>query len=644
MEGKENLKFIDGIHAKLSQKETLPKKHFRPQFLSYLGIFVVLFLLLFSAVELYLSAHSLENIILVHAKSGEGHLESAQGAFADKDLNLALLEFEKAETEFKLADSVLEKAGQKSLYLTHFTKTKNKVFEGQKLLNSATQISSLGQKIISEFDPLFNLESSEDLDFFEKINFISNTLSESLQILKKSKNQIGDVSFIETQSLLEKISKAQDSIELFEKTLHLFPEISGQKETKKYLILFQNPAEARPAGGFLGNYGLLTLNSGKVEDLVINDIYALKWDYLNGKYLDFPSYTPLSFFCSKFGIQEGNWSVDFPTTAIRMEELFVKYGGEKPDGVIAVDPKLFEDILQILGTIEMEDYDVVLNHKNFWEKIQHKVEVDNDFKRGNLTVNPKKILQDFSPIFLEKISKASPEDKIKIFSKLFENLSQKHILLYSENDQVQNLISVLNWSGEIKDSSRDFLLIANSNISATKSSLKIKEKINLIVNILSDGTIVNEVGVSHDGKDLAGLLADSDRSFIQALVPQGSELIGMEYDNKDIPKDKIYQFSENSKKSFSYDNFSVLPREKKEIIFRYKLPFKITKDSEFYSLLVQKQAGTLANELSIEINLADNFKIKNYTPADLEISSGNIKYLTNLENDKFLRLIFDFQN
>lgn len=441
-----------------------------------------------------------------------------------------------------------------------------------------------------------------------------------------------------------KISQAKSSTKTAIKIVGFGQELLGKKEEKKYLLLFQNSAEARPSGGFLGNYGLLTLKSGKVKNLKIDDIYALKWEYLDGKNLLFPSYTPLNFIGPDFGIQEGNWNVDFTTSAVRMEGLYKQYTGEKLDGVIAVDPKLFEDILEILGAIEMQEYDLALNHKNFREQIQYKVEVDNPFKRGNPKANPKKILKDFTSIFLEKVKNASFGQKIEILKKIVQNLAEKHILLYSENPQVQNLLSDLNWSGEIKDYSRDFLFVVNSNISATKSSLKIEEKIDLTINILSDGTIINEVEISHDGKNLSGLLAGRDKSFIQILVPQGSELIGAEYGNKKIPKNKIYKFSEDSKTVFAFDDFLVLPGQKKKVIFRYKLPFKINKSSAFYSLLIQKQPGTIANDFQITINLAENLKIKENTPADLEISSDGIKYLNNLETDKFLSLVFEFDN
>ena len=442
-------------------------------------------------------------------------------------------------------------------------------------------------------------------------------------------------------SYSEKTQQIGTSIGTAIKITKLAQNILGKNGEKKYLLLFQNTAEARPSGGFMGNYGLLTLNSGKVTDFKINDIYSLRWEYLHGKDFILPSQMPLSLISPDFSIHEGNWSNDFTTTAMRMEELFAQYTGQKPDGVIAVDPKLFEDVLEILGPIKMSDYDVLLTDKNFRKMIQFKVEWDNPFKRAeDPSANPKQILQDFAPLFLEKISQVPLSDKVKIFAKIFENLSQKHILVYSENPQVQSLLSNQNWSGQIQNSSKDFLLVSKSNVSGTKSSLKVEQKIDLTVNILSDGTVINKVTILGDGSNLSGeYLERIDTSLIQILVPLNSELIDVGYEGRDIPREKIYQFSEGSKTIFTYKDFSILPKEKKKITFQYKLPFKIT-NQENYSLLIQKQPGRLDDDLEVKINLADNFKIKENTPKDLEILDDQVKYQTNLQIDRFLDLIF----
>jgi len=39
------------------------------------------------------------------------------------------------------------------------------------------------------------------------------------------------------------------------------------------MVLLQNENELRASGGFIGSYGILTINDGKWQDLEINDVY-----------------------------------------------------------------------------------------------------------------------------------------------------------------------------------------------------------------------------------------------------------------------------------------------------------------------------------------------------------------------------------
>src|SRR3989344_3458206 len=44
----------------------------------------------------------------------------------------------------------------------------------------------------------------------------------------------------------------------------------GTKGIKKYLILFQNPSELRPTGGFPGTYGIISFKDGKLQDFKVD--------------------------------------------------------------------------------------------------------------------------------------------------------------------------------------------------------------------------------------------------------------------------------------------------------------------------------------------------------------------------------------
>jgi hypothetical protein len=57
--------------------------------------------------------------------------------------------------------------------------------------------------------------------------------------------------------------------------IKILPQIVGEPNEKKYLMLFQNDKELRPTGGFITAYAIFRLNSGVVHVDTSSDIYSL---------------------------------------------------------------------------------------------------------------------------------------------------------------------------------------------------------------------------------------------------------------------------------------------------------------------------------------------------------------------------------
>ena len=59
------------------------------------------------------------------------------------------------------------------------------------------------------------------------------------------------------------------------------PNILGWDSPKRYLVLTQNPAELRPTGGYIGSFGILTFDKGRITERHFQDVFLLDlpWDY-----------------------------------------------------------------------------------------------------------------------------------------------------------------------------------------------------------------------------------------------------------------------------------------------------------------------------------------------------------------------------
>ena len=85
----------------------------------------------------------------------------------------------------------------------------------------------------------------------------------------------------------------------------------------------------------------------------------------------------------------------------------------------------------------------------------------------------------------------------------------------------------------------------------------------------------------------------------------------------------------------------VSPGESVEIIYQYLLPFKIdlNQNSTSYSLLAQKQSGSVGSYFESILQLPEQAKITWQYPANLEMVGSKIKFSDNLQTDKFYGVV-----
>jgi hypothetical protein len=53
------------------------------------------------------------------------------------------------------------------------------------------------------------------------------------------------------------------------------PSIFGWNGPRRYLVLTQDPAEIRPTGGFIGSYGIVAFDRGRITERVFRDVSLL---------------------------------------------------------------------------------------------------------------------------------------------------------------------------------------------------------------------------------------------------------------------------------------------------------------------------------------------------------------------------------
>lgn len=310
-------------------------------------------------------------------------------------------------------------------------------------------------------------------------------------------------------------------------------------EPRRLLVLFQNPSELRPAGGFVGAYAEVELNRGRVEKFEVRDINAADRE----SKLKIVPPRELQLISRRWRAADGNWFFDFADSARTILDLFED--GGRYAAVIGLSAGVIEDVLEITGPVELKERGMVLSAANFLEEIQREVQI----AESSGSRNPKAILAEFAAALKEKLAFASEEDWQSLAGLSAEWLEKKEIQLYFRDLQMQRLFEEVGAAGRVFQSPAvwqgDYLAVVFANVGGGKSDRYVKQKINLQSQLNSDGSLYNHLVISrfHGGeKSSYPWYRLPNQGYLKVFVYPGSRLVYANGGRKiDIPLRSEYR-------------------------------------------------------------------------------------------------------
>lgn len=310
-----------------------------------------------------------------------------------------------------------------------------------------------------------------------------------------------------------------------------FAEFLKSYGDRHLLVLFQNPSEIRPGGGFIGSYADITINRGSVKKIDVRDIYD------SDGQLDAKIVPPkqLRSVTGGWGARDANWFFDFPVSAEKVigfleESKMYKEKIISFDGAIAVNISVLKDLLEITGPIRLPEYGLTIDKDNFLLNIQREVEMGDDKKSGE----PKRILKVLTPILLERFSGLSGDEKKLFVEKTISRAAKKDIMVYFKNPEFQEFARGLEITGAVYETSPyspdNYLAVVNANVAGGKSDALINQKIEINSSIGIDGKTTNELKITRAHRGWSGdepFWNAANKNFIKIFVPAGSRLLSL---------------------------------------------------------------------------------------------------------------------
>lgn len=361
---------------------------------------------------------------------------------------------------------------------------------------------------------------------------------------------------------------------------------------RTYLILFENNNELRPTGGFISAYGVLTISHGFPTGLDFYDVYGAIDEH---EYIDPPYYPMQELLWSEtyggYTFRDANYFIDFEDSAA---ELIKFYQITNPDaqinGIISVDFSTLEDLVGLYEPIQAGDLSLAKN--NLFETLEAKVS-DIDRHSEEEISGRKDIMKDIIKQLVKKII-ASPLSIRKLSDTIVQNLNEKHIILWFEDDFMKNKVSTLGWADKMPVSgiSSDLLAVNEANLGGMKNDRYISRNVKYEVDIQEDQILCTlTIDMDHFGGDNIPL-SGNYKGYMRAYIPSQATLISGADETHTETYDDYRAFGDIVKLEIG---------ENKTLTYAYSLPIEMVSDGT-YTLNLIKQPGTEADHYEIIIH------------------------------------------
>jgi hypothetical protein len=512
------------------------------------------------------------------------------------------------------------------------------------LINTASETGARGRTFAVEIlthKPV--AVTNETAYFTEQVNSIldrTTKLNTQLDSIANSNSLISRLAQTSIDRYVPELKDTEATIEKTRQIIPLLPELLGADSRKKYLVLFQNNMELRPTGGFIGSVGFLRFENGKMLELTVEDVYSLDGQ-LEGQITP-PE--PIEKYLGEenWYLRDANWDPDFAESADRIEWFLSKEVQTRVDGIVAVDLEFARKLLAALGGINLPDFNTVINADNLYLEAQTRSE--RDFFPG--ATNKRDFLGSLARALLIKISTESSLPVGNMLKEIFSSLSEKHILLNSNNEEVQKVFDKLGWSGrllqpECKDEKEyipDYLMVVESNLGVNKTNFFVQRLSKLDVSIEKNRLSRNlQIEYTNDSKQNSDspFSGGDYKNYLRILIPPDAVLETIKINNKRLNLANVDHEALGVYRSLGF--LVNIPAEQKRIVdVSYSSPVGINSNS-FYELLVQKQPG-LNNPsllLNIDSTIGSSLDPINFVPI---ANNESLIYNTTLNTDKIFKV------
>jgi hypothetical protein len=435
------------------------------------------------------------------------------------------------------------------------------------------------------------------------------------------------------QPLAETLPILKKSLDQAVPLIELGLPLAGYEQPTRYLVLLQNADEMRPAGGFIGNVGTMSLDLGELSEFSFTDVYSIDNPAASAWKEQPPEPIAKNLGVPAWYMRDANWSPDYPTSAERVLDFFLRelaVSGHPvstpPTVVMAFEPEFFKSLLTLTGPITVQG--LTLNASNFFDTIQYQVEIG--FAKDGVPLEKRKeIMQAIGVALMERVKDLPASRWPDLLDMATKALNRKQVMMYSRTPDLMAKIDQRGWSGRVHGTNGDYLMVADANLAALKTDGVMSKQIRYDVDAKNPEHPTATVTLTYKNTNRTiDWRYTRYRSYTRVYVPEGSQLI-----DSNVKPDVTKELGKTVFGAF----WVIEPGKTGTLRFKYELPSSIVSQlqSGTYHFDWQKQPG--AEETQLIVNQVFPQSLKTAVPAEDREEWGDNRYaneLTSLEDRK----------
>ena len=450
---------------------------------------------------------------------------------------------------------------------------------------------------------------------------------------------IGDI----RDRLLAKVGQYRPTLAEFAQLQGVLPDMLGWSAPKRYLVLTQDPAELRPTGGFIGSFGIIAFDQGRITERHFQDVFLLDlpWTY---PFVVPP--VPLERYLlgpkQPWQLADANWSPDFPTSAQEAVALYRNEGGPGSiDGVVAITTQTIDQLLAVTGPVTVPGYGVTIASGETTLKV-----LQNTRRAQNgTTANRKAFLSDFADTLFATLFAMPPGKWLDLAAQGDAIRNGRLVQAWLADPAAEAEVGQLGFDGAVRAVQGDYVYPVDSNVApASKLNAVTTRSLDLSVTIDAVGNADDDLGITWQNA-----IETPAAAPYRALpdVGQAREL-GMYFRLLVPERSRIQKVSGGTLQALTapadvgdeagrtvFANYLRIPPGTALLRYDWISPYAsdLGPDGVFtYYLTIQKQPGLLPGPVSITINLPDGATVLDQS-AGLTLHGRILNATTTLDRD-----------